>query len=351
MNLASDIHELPPILEINLVLTIIFFVFTLLLISLILYLRVHKNIANRRREELDLLLIDFINNYLFNEEFDNSKEIKAFKKKHLKTNFDKRVAVSQILVFAENLKGETSSVIQEVFLGLGLYDFLISDLKKKAWFKKAKALFVFYQLNIKIPMSLVEPAINSNRNELRQQAFLYLLHNSTENPLGFLGKLITPLTLWEQIYIENALKGYPGETPDFSRWIYHEFSSVAIFCMKMMADYNQFEHIPILLKFLNHEKPEIRQQAILSLRQMEISEILQILIENFPKENTLLKQEILKTIGKMGLEKHLQAIAPYINKENGILTVEHQRLARYFNPKTSITENNIFTNNVQRGHS
>ncbi|NKI26411.1 HEAT repeat domain-containing protein [Arenibacter sp. 6A1] len=351
MNLASDIHELPPILEINLVLTIVFFVFTLLLISLILYLRVHKNIANRRKEKLDLLLIDFINNYLFNEEFNKVKEMAVFKKRQLKTSLDKRVAISQILVFAENLKGESSAVIQEIFLGLGLYHFLISDLKKNAWFKKAKALFVFYQLNIKIPMSLVEPSINSSRNELRQQAFLYLLHSSTENPLGFLDKINTPLTLWEQIYIKNALKSYKGNTPDFSRWIDHKFPSVAIFCMKMIADYDQFEHIPLLLKLLNHENPEIRQQAILSLRDMEISEtlevLLEVLIDNFPNENIVLKQEILKTIGKIGLEKHLQAVAPFINKEDGILKVELQRLDRYFNPKSSKIENTNYTNNLQ----
>ncbi|WP_251806614.1 hypothetical protein [Arenibacter sp. H213] len=314
--------------------TLIFFTLALLLISLILYLRVHKNIQNRRKEKLDILLIDFINNYLFNEDFNKSTEIEVFKTKHLKTPLDNQIATHQILVFAENLKGESSAVIKEIFHGFGLYQILISDLKKKAWYKQAKALYVSYQLDLEIPIPLVDSLINAKNNDLRQQAFLYFLHRSTDKPLEFLDKVKTPLTLWQQIHIENGLKSFEGETPDFSRWLYHEITTVVMFCMKMVAEYNQYQHIPILLQFLNHENHEIRQQAIISLRKMEVPKMMSILIENFPEESIQIKQEILITIGEIGTEEHLKSVAPFIQQEESILKVEYLKMVRYFNPNT-----------------
>ncbi len=334
-NLPFYISDLPVVLEINLVMTMVFVVLTILLLSLILYLRVHKNSQNRRRKKLNLFIIDFINNYLFNEDFDKEKETRNFKNRHLRTSLDKQIAIDQILVFAENLKGESSASLKEVFYGFGLKEFLLTKLTSKAWYKQAKALNVAYQLNLEIPMTLVDSLFNTNYKELRQQAFLYYLHMSTENPLGFLDKVEIPLTLWEQIYIENGLKSYDGETPDFSKWLHHDISSVVIFCMKMIADYNQFEHIPILLKFLHHENPELRQQAIISLRKMEEPELLPILIHNFNEETLLIKHEILKTIGKIGSEKHLKSIRKFMVTEEPSLEVEFKKVALQKNLEAS----------------
>ncbi|WP_169720780.1 HEAT repeat domain-containing protein [Arenibacter certesii] len=344
MNISLSITDLPSVLEINLVLSLVFFILAISVISLILYLRVHKNISNHRKDKLDILLIDFINNYLFNDDFDKSNEMVNFKNKHLKTTLDKQVATKQILVFAENLKGESSAVIKEIFYGYGLYDFLIQDLTNKAWFRKARALNVAYQLALNLPSSLVDSLINAKNKDVRQQAFFYFLHRSTDNPLGFLDKVTTPLTLWEQIHIENGLKSYEGETPDFSNWINHELISVRVFSMKMIADYNQYEHTPILLEFLNHKEHEIRLQAIISLRKMEAPEMIPTLIKKFSRESIQIKQEIFKTIGRIGHVEDLKCLAPYIQQEDTVLKVEYLKIARHFNPRISAEKIDEFRN-------
>ncbi|MDX1363305.1 HEAT repeat domain-containing protein [Arenibacter latericius] len=326
------IIDLPSLLEINLVMSLVFFILAISLISLILYLRVHKNFRNQRKDKLEVLLIDFINNYLFNEDFDKPNEINRFIKNQLKTTLDKKVATKQLLVYAENLKGESSAVIKEIFYGFGLYNFLIQDLTQKEWYRQARALNVAYQLDMDIPMDLVDSFINAKNKEVRQQAFLYLIHRSTDNPLGFLDKVTTPLTLWEQIHIENGLKTYEGVPPDFSRWLYHKLTSVVVFNLKMIADYNQYQHIPILLKFLNHKDLEIRLQTIISLRKMEAPEMIPILVENFSKENPQIKKEILITLGEIGLEEQLKSVAPFILQEELDLRVSYLKIARHLNP-------------------
>lgn len=336
-SLPINITELPVILEINLVMMMVFLALTIILISLILYLRVHKNAQNRRRQKLRHILIDFINNYLFDEDFEKDKELLNFKHKHLRSRLDKQIAIDQILEFAENLKGESESSLKEIFQGFGLKDFLLLKLKNKAWFKQAKALNVAYLLNIELPIALVNSLFNTPHKELRQQAFLYYLHLSTDNPLGFLDKVKVPLTLWEQIYIENGLKSYEGHPPDFSKWLYHDESSVVIFCMKMIADYNQFEHIPLLLKFLHHQDPEIRQQAIISLRKVEEPELMPIITHNFKEETLPIKQEILKTIGLVGSKENLLDIPLDTLDNHPSLEVAYKKVAHRFNLDLSHT--------------
>ncbi|MEH6680288.1 MAG: HEAT repeat domain-containing protein [Sediminicola sp.] len=331
--LPTSFKDWPIILEINLVLGISFLILAFMLLCVVFYLRIYKNMRNSRKEKLEILLLDFINNYLFNDEFDKSKEIMEFGARHLKTGFDRKIALKQLLIFHENLKGESSALIKELFFGLGLYNFLISDLTKAAWYNKARALFVFCHMDVKIPEELVEPLINSNRNEVRQQAILYLLNQPADNPLGFLDKVDRGLTLWQQIYMEDSLKNYPGDMPDFSKWLDHKIASVVIFCLKMIADHNQFENTPAMLKLIDHPDPGVRQQAIISLRKMEVQEMLPILIHNFPRESTALKQEILKTIREIGSEKELQLVAPSINSKDRALKIDYLRIARYFNPK------------------
>ena len=331
--LPTSFKDWPFILEINFVLGICFLILALMLLCVVFYLRLHKNMRNNRKEKLEILLLDFINNYLFNDEFDKSKGMVEFGTRHLKSGYDRKIALKQLLVFDENLKGESSALIKELFFGLGLYNFLISDLSKAAWYNKARALFVFCHMDVKIPEELVEPLINSRRNEVRQQAILYLLNLPTDNPLGFLDKVDRGLTLWQQIYMENSLKNYPGEMPDFSKWLDHKIASVVVFCLKMIADHNQFENTPAMLKLIDHPDPGVRQQAIISLRKMEIQEMLPILIDKFPRENIDLKREILKTIREIGSEKELKLVAYSINSEDRALKIDYLKIARYFNPR------------------
>jgi hypothetical protein len=331
--LPTSFKDWPFILEINFVLGICFLMMALMLLCVVFYLRIHKNMRNTRKEKLEILLLDFINNYLFNDEFDKAKGMVEFGTRHLKSGYDRKIALKQLLVFDENLKGESSALIKELFFGLGLYNFLISDLSKAAWYNKARALFVFSHLDVKIPEEMVEPLINSKRNEVRQQAILYLLNRRTDDPLGFLDKIDRALTLWQQVYMENSLKDYPGEMPDFSKWLDHKIASVVVFCLKMIADHNQFENTPAMLKLIDHADPGVRQQAIISLRKMEVLEMLPILIANFPRESIALKQEILKTIREIGSEKELKLVAHSINTEDRALKIDYLKIARYFNPK------------------
>ncbi|WP_419213458.1 HEAT repeat domain-containing protein [Maribacter sp. X9] len=339
MNFLTEQFEgLPSILQINLMLSICFITLALMLLGLVLYLRMYKNINMAVKEKLEAQIQDFINNYIFDDDFNKSNPSRNFKRKYLKNRYALKIMMKQVLIFNQNFKGESSIYIKEIFFDLGLDLFLISDLRTKSWFKKARALFALRQLDVKIPDSIVKPLINSKRAELRQQAILYLLNQSHHNPLEFLDQINIPLTLWEQIYIEDALKAYEGEIPDFSRWLVHDITSVVVFCLKMIVDHNQYASTPEMLKLLQHKDVEIRQQTIIALKKLEVYEAVPSLIENFSHETILIKQEILKAIAEMGSEKELEVLGSLIAEEELIIKRDYHKITGHAIEERSIKE-------------
>ncbi|WP_031427487.1 HEAT repeat domain-containing protein [Flavimarina sp. Hel_I_48] len=342
----KSFQDWPIILEINFKLTILFSILAVVLLGTVLVLRIRKNKKEIRKKNLKLLIIDFINNFLFDEEFDKANGLKKFRNEHLKTTYDNHVAITQLLMYTNNLKGESSLLIKELFDGLDLYKFLLKDLKGRGWHKKARAIHASSQLNVIVPEDMVLPQLNAKREETRHQTIMYLINASKNNPLAFLDKIDRPLTLWQQIGMETELRTYEGEMPDFSRWLDHRQPSVTIFCIKMIVDHNQFENILPLQKLVNHPNADIRYQAIVSLRKMEIEEAIPLLIENFPKESLKIKTEIFKTIKVMGTENHLQAIAPHIKVNERALKIQYLKIARHFKPKTPLVKGITFKNKL-----
>jgi hypothetical protein len=331
---TSLFKEWPFILRINLVLSLCFLGMALMLISLVFYLRIHKNIQDKRKQSLEVTLLNFINSYLFDDDFNKPEEMLHLKTTHLKTDYDKKLAIKQILMFHENLKGESTTAIKELFYALGLHAFVVSDLKILAWHQKARAIYVCSQLSIKIPRSLIDAFILDKRREVRQQALLYVLNLAEKDPLYFLDNMDRPLTLWEQIYIGNGLKNaYQGQIPDFSQWLDHKITSIVEFAIKMMAEHNQFANAPALMDLLWHKEESIRKEAIRSLGKMEHDGLVSALISNFAKETLDIKYEILKIIKDMGTHEQLKSLSPAIFLENKNIQVDYYKVGRHLRPE------------------
>lgn len=303
----------------------------LILISLVFYLRVHKNIKNKKRQALEDLLLNFINSYLFDDAFNKSEEILDVKATHLKTDYDKKIAIKQILMFHENLKGESTVKIKELFFSMDLHDFVFSDLKTNAWQRRARAIYACSQLSLEIPKPLIDSFVLDKRIEVRQQALLYILNSAEKDPLYFLDKTDRPLTLWQQIYIENSLKNsYQGQIPDFSQWLDHGVASVVEFAIKMTVEYNQFDSAPALMGLLGHKEESIKKEAIRGLCKMEHEDLIPALISNFDRETPSIKNEILKTIKDMGTYKQLKSLSSRVSKEGDNIKIDYYKADRYF---------------------
>lgn len=333
ITLPKSFDDWPLILEINFMLTLLFIVLAFLLLVSVLAMRMYKNRKESRRIIIQNAFIDLVNNYMFDEDFDKKTGLQTYKTMYSVSSYDKKISLTQILMLNENLKGESSHVVKELFFGLGLCTFLLEDLKSKGWHKKTRALYSFNKLDVKVPERLVVPLVNARRQEVSHQAMLYLISNSKEDPFAFFNSLDKPLTLWRQVGLETALKSYEGEIPNFSLWLGHKLPSVIIFCIKMIVDHNQFENVVFLQQLVNHDNPQVRRQAIISLTKMEVPDILPNLVINFPQEKLQIKLEILNAIAKLGSEQDLKTLLPYIQSKDSLLKMHYVSIARTLTPE------------------
>ncbi|MCF4102747.1 hypothetical protein L1I30_13800 [Gillisia sp. M10.2A] len=321
------------IMKINALFILLFLLLTIGLIGFIIFLRVEKNIRNDKKQAQQLLLIDFLNSFLFEEDFDKLKEIEDFRTDHLKTPLEIKVTIKEILLFHENLKGESAIALEELFLQLQLDKFVLNDLKKGNWFTVARAIYALSELGIEVSAKKIEPYLNDPKNEVRQQSQLYFLKVAKDNPLQFLDKTERPLTTWQQIYIENALKNfYQGPAPDFSIWLDHKLDTVVEFSIRMIARYNQFENIPKLLPFLKNEKESIRKEAIHALCSLEYIELLNLILPTFKQESISIKKEILRSVEQLGTFDDLKEIKPMLAAQDWELKIKYFNIEKYFFP-------------------
>ncbi len=289
------------VLKINTLFAIFFLLVTIGFVCAILHLRISKIVKNRKVEKQKEVLSNFITLYLFDDELPSEKEILQFKKENIKTSLDEKVAIKVLLVFEENFKGETNQKIKQLFLKWDLSRIIETDLNSGKWFRIARAIYVASELNLKRFQTTIEEFIDSERDELRQQAILYFIHLSQEEPLAFFSKIKKPLTLWEQIYIEECLKSnYTGTVPDFSKWLNSELISVQAFSIKMIGDYNQYQHVPQLIPFLNSSHEDLKKVAMQSLANLGYPELQPHLNASFQEETPAIKAFILNIVRRTG---------------------------------------------------
>lgn len=252
----------------------------------------------------------FLNNSLFDDEFDLGREIQSFKASHLVSKLQRNIAVRQILVYHKNLKGESSDVLKKIFHGLKLDEFILGSLKNGKWYNKAKAIYALSELHIK-ESKTVAKYLNDKHETVRAQAIYFFIKTADNDPLAFFAKLEHELTLWEQIQIEDSLKlVYQGPTPDFSMWLNHKLSTVLIFSIRMIQQFNQFEHISSIVPFLQHQDEHVRKEAVSSLRKFNYEGLLNEVAPRFSKESRLVKKEIIQAVESLGDLNMLYGLKP-----------------------------------------
>ncbi|MCL6218849.1 HEAT repeat domain-containing protein [Zunongwangia pacifica] len=326
--------DLPFVIEANIVMTFIFFVFAVFFVGFIILLRIFKNFRNKKKEEQRLLLEDILNAYLFDEEFDKERELQKFKDEHLNKPLEIKIAIKEILLFHSNIKGESATQLRELFLQWELDEFCKKQLANSAWYSKSRALFSLSEMLIKVELENIKPLLNHKQDEVRQQAQLYFIKLAEDNPLEFLDHIDKPLTLWEEIFIEDALKNeYHGPMPDYSNWLHSVQNSVVDFAIRMIAKFNQFENISELLPLLEHSCEQVRRETIRSLCALEHYEVIDTLISQFEEETNLVKKTILDAIEHLGSYNDLMMLKDKIQDNEWDLKIKYYGIAQYFLPE------------------
>jgi len=285
------------ITRVNLIVTVVFLFVAFCIFLYIFFKRVIRKRNDARKKLAESSLIEMINNYLFDEDADKNAIEISLRHKYNKPGPLREVLIEQFLNYRRNFSGEMADAVSQLFIDVGLKEFMIDELQSSQWHHRAKAFAVLADMNIPVNIEITSPRLNDRKTEVREQALLYHLKLARKEPLSFLDRITKPLSYWQQIYIENGLKyTYKGPDPDFSWWLDHHLDSVIIFSMKMIASYNQYEHIEKIKPLLASDNVEIRVHALRALYQLGYEGIFDNIQMKFKHESVPVKKEYLRAI-------------------------------------------------------
>ncbi|WP_318312727.1 HEAT repeat domain-containing protein [Flagellimonas crocea] len=333
-NIESIIQNWPWPLKVTTFFVALFFLFVFITVLSLIFLRGYKNRREQKKKSFLEQTDSFLNNFLFDDTIDLRKEAQTFKSQHLTSTLQKKIAIRQILIYNENLKGESSVTLKNIFHQLALDQFILDALKEGRWFDKARAIYVLSELHVKESRAVAR-YLNDRHETVRAQAIYFFIKTAEDNPLTFFAKLKKELTLWEMIQIEDSLKFvYEGPTPDFSIWLDHQLSTVLIFSIRMIQQFNQFEHIPAIVPFLGHPNENVRKETIESLRKLNYEGLLDVIVPKFPTESRMVKKEIIKAVETLGDLRMLHQLKPaLVQKEEWQTNLMYLRAEKRMQPE------------------
>jgi len=269
-----------------------FFVSSIFLLIIILFMRIFKKIKNFKINKCQDRLRNFITGWLYKEY--SEEDLKSLSR-DMRNRTKREVFTSELLSLHTNLTGESAEKLVDLFHKAGLKKYSIKKIHSIFWNRKAKGFRELVQMRIYEENQSISKYLNSKNNELRIEAQLAWIELNPNNPNSFLDDTNIVLTDWWQLNALISLKKI-GEIPDFGRWIESANDSVAIFAIKMVGIFRQYANIDLVVKRLGSSNHKVRLEAIITLGKIALPAPISELQRLYQLENFINKTQILNSL-------------------------------------------------------
>lgn len=296
----------PPVVQYVLTVTALFFLTAAILFIFIIISRVMDGIKFSRKRLMEKKAQQFITSIMFNDEEWNAIRIENFKDRYLTNTFNCQVFLENLILLRKNIIGEMSDQLRQLYKDLGLHIYSKKKLYSGSWNKIAQGIGELAEMDMQQESVLIRSFINHPNQILRSEAQIAYLKLQNNDPFSFLNELEEHLPEWSQMQLGRAAqKSQALHLPHFENWLAKEEPSIVIFCIRMIAFYNQNQAYPKLINLLDHAAENVRKEAIIALRHLEVFEATEKLISIFEKETQAVKLEILKTLPGISGEENI----------------------------------------------
>ena len=307
-------------------------IISFIIVLLTAYLKVIRSVLRKKgietekfKKEYEAALIEYLYTDSENEDVNGVKQSIIHRLKADVPSKSKRKIIIKILYNLMNeVSGEMSDSIKNVYYETGLIDYALIRLKNKNWYIIAKGIGELTRFKIEEAYVDVRPFINHPRREVRKETQLYLVNMFRFDGLSFLDTLKSPLSEWDQVQLLEALQKFDDQQIcDIKPWLKSTNETVVLFALKLAQMYNQFEVKDVLMELLSHENKNIRVCVIEVLTHLYGIEAKDMLKSNF---NALSLEEQISFFGL--LEKLvIPSDEPFIEKHLFHKNFEIQLLA------------------------
>lgn len=312
-----EIFEKSPTLVVILYIVIIYSITVLIILTIFILLNrskisKEKELTEKLDAEYQQLLIDHL--------FEPERRSEIFKeiKKIASDNFRRQILIRQIMELSVNMQGSAKEDLRNLYLELGLK---VDSLKKaysQKWHENVKGFRELAFMNIRTANERIIESLNSPNQILRMEAQIALVRLSDDNPYTFLDFLEKPLSVWEQITIQELLTQHNMQPPDFRSWFDSDNLTIVDFSIKMTAWFKQKSAGDHVIRMVEHPDERIRHAAIKACGDLGLNESLVRLSERYKEENYVNKYEILLSFGKVPDENFLEFLNKVLDEEEDV---------------------------------
>ncbi|MBD1395634.1 HEAT repeat domain-containing protein [Pontibacter sp. JH31] len=304
------------LIRFNLYLSIGFVGVTLGIFSIILFSRWRDGVRYARRRKVEQDIQGFLTSYLFDDQTDK-EAILVFTEQFTQKRVQRHIVLENLVSLHKNLIGESADKLRNLYCQSGLESYSRQKLYASSWHEIAQGINELANMGVRKYSELIRAFINHPHPTLRSEAQVALLKLETNAPFSFLDDLREPLLDWQQLQLARATsKSKFLSIPNFERWLGKSEESIVIFCLRMIASYGQHSAADGILSLLQHPAAKIREEAIITLRQLNTHEAVPSLINMFTNESTDIQLEILKAVPAIGDQQSIPFFEQVLGFEN-----------------------------------
>ncbi|MEJ7693927.1 HEAT repeat domain-containing protein [Daejeonella sp.] len=299
--------DYPDIVRLAAFIAFVASILTIVVVFVIFYNRVAKLKARKIADEADNIILEELGEHIFN--YDSVDDIPEHELKATVRTLNSlknqssalRNSVVRLLVyFQKNLTGAVSRIVSSAYSRLRLREFALRKLRSSYWFYKTQGLAEVQAMKDDHSLPEVYKLLKDSNQDVRVAAYTVLLRLKAKDCFDFMVKEPDELSDWHQIVLHDAMVKTEGlEIPDFKIYFSSENTSIIFLSIKLIVDYKQFNAIPKLLSFLDHDDERVRNHLIMALGQLQAENGEDRLIERYAAESIKNKAAILIALGRI----------------------------------------------------
>lgn len=227
-----------------------------------------------------------------------------------------KLLLSSIIDLSLNLKGDLIYQVREIYMTFGLHKYSLKLIKSPFWYTKCTGIYHFQALNFVHGQKYIKPYITSKNVVLRSNAFIAHLYLTTES-FDFLVDYEFPLSSVNEYKVIDVFYMKKEPIPkNIDKWLDVKNESIVILGLKVMVFYNYTGASEKIVSLLDHQNYRVREEAILSIRELFLIDAEMTLQERFDREEKLLRIEIVRSLAVIGSESSVSFITKILIRKD-----------------------------------
>lgn len=213
----------------------------------------------------------------------------------------RRTLVEDMMELHKGVMGESAIVLQDFYVDVNLDHFAKIDIKRGAWYYKARGFRELSEFNVKDSYKLIVRYVDHNNKILRQEAQYAAVVLKGPEALNFVPKLKTPISEWQQlVLLEKLVKFMPEDIPDVDHWLDSKNDSVIVFASRIIAHFQKFQSGDKVLDQTMHKNPYVAIKCLECIRELQYKRGCSKLRDFYSKVTEDVQVRILDTLAQLG---------------------------------------------------